>query len=108
MIRAITDSSLLKRIASSGICQQGIIYSGDWLRFEIRMEYSMSLSVDDQKTKALFKQAMIELLEERKDLFYDLFAEVIEDTILVNAIREGASSDSVSRAEIFKILEGAS
>jgi len=68
----------------------------------------MSLSVDDQKTKALFKQAMIELLEERKDLFYDLFAEVIEDTILVNAIREGASSDSVSRAEIFKILEGAS
>ena len=68
----------------------------------------MSLSVDDQKTKALFKQAMIELLEERKDLFYDLFAEVIEDTILVNAIREGASSESVSRAEIFKILEGAS
>ena len=68
----------------------------------------MSLSVDDQKTKALFKQAMIELLEERKDLFYELFAEVIEDTILVNAIREGASSESVSRAEIFKILEGAS
>jgi hypothetical protein len=31
---------------------------------------------------------MIELLEERKDLFYDLFAEVIEDSILVAAIRE--------------------
>ncbi len=68
----------------------------------------MSLSSDEQKTKELFKQAMIELMEERKDLFYDLFAEIIEDTILINAIREGTSSDSVTRAEIFEILDGAS
>ena len=68
----------------------------------------MSNFMDDQKTKELFKEAMIELLEERKDLFYELFAEIIEDTILVNAIKEGASSDTVSREEIFKILEGAS
>ena len=68
----------------------------------------MSDFMDDQKTKELFKEAMIELLEERKDLFYELFAEIIEDTILVNAIKEGASSDTVSREEIFKILEGAS
>ncbi len=68
----------------------------------------MSLSSDEQKTKELFKQAMIELMEERKDLFYDLFAGNIEDTILINTIREGISSDSVTRAEIFEILDGAS
>lgn len=68
----------------------------------------MSSFMDDQRTKDLFKEAMIELLEERKDLFYELFAEIIEDTILVNAIKEGASSDTISREEIFKILEGAS
>jgi len=68
----------------------------------------MSAMMDDQKTKELFKEAMIELLEERRDLFYDLFAEIIEDTILVNAIKEGSSSNTVSREEIFTILEGAS
>jgi hypothetical protein len=68
----------------------------------------MSTTIDDQKTKDLLKQAMVELLEERKDLFYDLFAEVLEDTLLIHAIREGAASDSVDRAEIFQILEGGS
>jgi hypothetical protein len=71
-------------------------------------EANMTTPVDEQRTKELFKQAMIELLEERKDLFYDLFVEVIEDSILVAAIREGAGSDSVSRDEIFRILEGSS
>lgn len=65
----------------------------------------MNLSVDDQKTKDLFKQAMLELLEERRDLFYELFAEIIEDTGLVNAIREGAPSDAVNKYEILNILE---
>lgn len=66
----------------------------------------MSTSLDDQKTKDLFKQAMIELLEERKDLFYDLFAEVIEDSLLIRAIQEGETTDSVRREEILEILEG--
>jgi hypothetical protein len=66
----------------------------------------MNLSIDEQVAKELFKQAMIELLEERRDLFYDLFVEVIEDTILVNAIREGESSETIGRKEISRILEG--
>ena len=68
----------------------------------------MSASLDEKKTKELFKEAMLELLEERKDLFYDLFAEVIEDAILVNAIREGETTDLISRAELLQILEGES
>jgi hypothetical protein len=68
----------------------------------------MSATVDDQRTKELLKQAMVELLEERKDLFYDLFAEVIEDILLANAIRDGSTSESVDRTEIFQILEGGS
>ena len=65
----------------------------------------MSTSLDDQKTKELFKQAMIELLEERKDLFYDLFAEVIENSLLIRAIQEGETTDSASREEILEVLE---
>jgi hypothetical protein len=66
----------------------------------------MSACLDDQKTKELFKQAMIELLEERKDLIYDLFAEFIEDYLLIRAIQEGERTDSTSREEILEILEG--
>ena len=68
----------------------------------------MSISQDEQKTKELFKQAMLELLEERKEIFYELFADVIEDTILVHAIREGETTEAVDRTEILHILEGAS
>jgi hypothetical protein len=63
-------------------------------------------SLDEKQLKELFKQAMTELLEERKDLFYDLFAEAIEDAALVNAIREGETSEQVSREAVFRILEG--
>ena len=63
-------------------------------------------SLDENQLKELFKQAMTELFEERRDIFYDLFVEVIEDAGLVNAIREGDSGETVSRETIFRILEG--
>ena len=63
-------------------------------------------TLDENRIKDLFKQAMTELLEERRDLFYNLFAEVIEDTALVNAIREGKDDEMVSRETIFQALEG--
>jgi hypothetical protein len=64
-------------------------------------------SLDEAQVKELFKQAILELFQERRDLLYDLFAEVIEDFALANAIKEGESTESVSRAEVFQILEGA-
>lgn len=64
-----------------------------------------SVPLSEVQIKELFKQAFLELLQERRDLLYDLFAEVIEDFALVNAIEEGESTESVSRAEVFQILE---
>jgi len=65
-------------------------------------------SLDDNQLKALFKEALVELLEERQDLFYGLFADAITDLALVNAIIEGEPTDTVAREEIFRILEGES
>ena len=67
----------------------------------------MSMSMSDVKIKELFKQAFLELLEERREELYDLFYEVIEDLALANAIREGASTENISRAAVFDVLEGA-
>ena len=60
-----------------------------------------------EQDKDLVKQAVLELFQERKDLLYDVLAEVIEDVALANAIREGESTETVSRAEIFRVLGGA-
>jgi spore coat polysaccharide biosynthesis protein SpsF (cytidylyltransferase family) len=64
------------------------------------------IPLNETQVKELFKQAFLELLQERRELLYDLFAEVIEDFALARAIEEGESTESVSRAEVFQILEG--
>ncbi len=62
--------------------------------------------IDESRLKEIMKKALIEVFEERKNLFYELVAEVLEDIALVNAIKEGEDDESVSRDEVFSILEG--
>jgi hypothetical protein len=51
------------------------------------------------------KAAILEVIQERRDFFQDLIAEAVEDIALMRAIDEGIESESVSRDEIFEILE---
>jgi hypothetical protein len=62
------------------------------------------LSMEDKRTKDLIKQALLELFEERRDLFYALFEEVFEDVGLANAMREGENSAVISEQEVMKAL----
>ncbi len=62
------------------------------------------LSIEDKRTKDLIKQALLELFEERRDLFYALFEEVFEDVGLANAMREGENSAVISEQEVMKAL----
>jgi hypothetical protein len=61
--------------------------------------------IDEKQTKEAFKQAIFEVLQERKDWLYDLFAEVMEDMALANAIREGMVGEPATREDVFDILE---
>jgi len=82
------------------------LLNSDIMKAKCKKEYKMALSLEENKTKELIKQAILELIEEREDLIYDLFAEIIEDTLLVAAIREGENSQPASQAEIMGILRG--
>ena len=53
------------------------------------------------------KQALVQSLREDRELFRDLFAEVIEDVSLVNAIREGEKTRPVKRQAVIKALRNA-
>jgi len=63
-------------------------------------------TIDENRLKELFKSTLIEVLEERRDVFYDVVAEALEDIGLINAIKEGEKTKSASRDEVFKIIEG--
>jgi hypothetical protein len=62
------------------------------------------LNLDDDKIKQVFKAALIEVIQEQKEVFSDLLAEIIEDIALEKAIKEGEETELVSRETIFKIL----
>lgn len=65
-----------------------------------------SVIVEEEHLKSLLKQAILELLQERQDVLYDLFAEIVEDLALVNAIREGEATGGISRTDVLQVLEG--
>jgi hypothetical protein len=54
---------------------------------------------DDQRLKALFKTALLEALEERKDLLRDIIEETLEDIALARAIEAGQRTEEVSRGD---------
>lgn len=62
------------------------------------------LNLNEEKIKQLFKTALLEVLQEQKEVFSDLLAEIIEDIALEKAIKEGEDTEPVSREAIFKLL----
>ncbi len=66
----------------------------------------METMIDDTKIKDLFKQAIVEAIEEKKDVVHDLFMDAMEDIAMVKAIEEGETTDQVNREEVFKVFNG--
>ncbi|MCZ7673452.1 MAG: hypothetical protein M5U34_43210 [Chloroflexi bacterium] len=66
---------------------------------------SITLTMEDQQLKDILKQALLELMEERQELFQQILTEVLEETNMVSAIQEGLKSEDISRDDIFQILE---
>ena len=63
--------------------------------------------VNETHIKDLLKDALLELVQERKDLLYDIVAEVVEDLALAKAIQEGENTDTVPREDVFNVLDEA-
>ena len=64
-----------------------------------------SITIDSNELKALLKQALIELLEEKNGVLVDALTEAIEEIGLVKAIKEGQASPIVDEARVFEALE---
>ena len=64
----------------------------------------MEASLNDAKLKALLKETLVELLEERREEFSELLLEALEDLALSRAIREGEDTGFIDKKEILKII----
>lgn len=62
-------------------------------------------AMDETRLKALLKEAVAEVLEQRREWFSALVVEALEESAFVQAIKEGENSEVVSRDEIFALLE---
>ena len=60
---------------------------------------------EERRLKGLLKDAVVEVLEERRDLLRDVAQESIEDVALVRAIQQGEKSRLLSRKRVFKRFE---
>ena len=68
----------------------------------------MQTVVNETQLKDLFKTALVEVMEERRDLIRDAVEEALEEIALVRAIEEGRGSGEASREEVFQLFESAS
>ena len=65
-----------------------------------------SSNLDETRIKTLFKEALVEVIEENQELVSSILIDALEDIGLSRAIEEGETSKTVSRDEIFKVLSG--
>lgn len=66
----------------------------------------MKASLDDARLKALLKETLVELLEERREEFSELLLEALEDLALSRAIREREDTGFADKKEVLKIIAG--
>lgn len=61
-------------------------------------------TLNTNELKELLKIAIVEILQEQKEIFTDIITEAMEDLALVKAIEAGENTEIVSREAIFNIL----
>jgi hypothetical protein len=65
----------------------------------------MQITISEEKTKEFLKEILVELIESKQELFYEIVTEALEDIGLGKAIAESRNDEFVSEEEIFTILK---
>ena len=64
------------------------------------------INLDQGALKKVLKEAVVEALHQERELIHEVFAEVLEDFALAEAIREGQKTKKTNRSQVFSILQG--
>jgi hypothetical protein len=63
---------------------------------------------NEEALKQAVKEALSETLFEQREFLHDVFAEVLDDFALAEAVREGRETKIVERDEVLQILQARS
>lgn len=63
-------------------------------------------SLVNRSLKSVLKTALVETIEENRELVKELFQEALEDVVLKHAIRAGLRTKKVSKHAILSITSG--
>ncbi len=66
----------------------------------------MQTVMDEGRLKQVVKEALVEMLEEKQNIFHDIIVDAMEDIGLSRAIQDGQTSGPTTKQEVFDILEG--
>jgi len=64
----------------------------------------MSIQLEKEELKDVIKESLMEVLDQKKEYFQHLFEEVVEDQLLIVAMKEAEESGLASREEVFGTL----
>jgi hypothetical protein len=67
-------------------------------------ELRMVQITSEAKLKKLLKAAVVEVLEERRDLVRDALTEAVEDAGMIQAIQKGSRSAPINRDAVFRFM----
>lgn len=67
---------------------------------------NMQILLNDEKTRELLTEILIDLIKTRKELFAEIFQDALEEVGLGNAITEGRKNEFVPEENIFALLDG--
>jgi len=65
----------------------------------------MNTTLDAAELKQVVKEALMELLVERREDFQELLADTFEDAAMIKAIQEGESTALVDKEDVFRLLD---
>ena len=62
----------------------------------------MQLVISDEKTKELLTEILVEMIQQKREVFQEIFVEALEEVGLGNAIKKGRKNEFVGEDEILK------
>ena len=66
----------------------------------------MQVFLNDEKTREMLTEVLIDLIRTRKELFAEIFRDALEEVGLANVIAESRKNEFVCEETIFTILDG--
>lgn len=64
----------------------------------------MELTPNEEQARSLLKEVMLELLQEKRDWFFEIVVEALEEIGLANAIQAGRQNEFVDEQQIMALL----